>query len=78
MLATHGSYGMRDLPPQSELSLLPALWGGGIGQVLTQKLFYDGPADLGPVSQGVAILRPTVRGFLQLVLGLVNLGAGSL
>ena len=47
MLAIQGPWGMGDIPPQSKLclQLLPGLWGGGAGQVLSQKFVNVGPAD---------------------------------
>ena len=47
LLDTQGPYDMGDIPPQSELSLqlLPDLWGGGAGEVLSYEIINDGPAD---------------------------------
>ena len=46
MLLIQGSYDTGDVLSQPEVSLqlLPALWSGGAGQVLSNKLINDGPA----------------------------------
>ena len=61
------------------LQLLPGLWGGGAGQVLSHELINDGPAvwghKLGDAGLPISELRFCSEGSLQLVVCLVSLGA---